>query len=485
MDVFRDDEEDDEKDDEDMISKTSIGCTALLFVSALAACGDDDGSTPMVDAMVGDDTPDAALAQVCFDEAAFFAEAALSNTFDTDPDLEDPLAVAPSFKPADGAPVLTGGGTPPDDGFFDASATFIGAIGADDWTAGWTAYPVDTAGPSGDTVEDVAGGDISADTTWSADTTYILKGKVFVTGGATLTIEPGTLIRGDVGSALVVATDGSIDAQGTADAPIVFTSSKDTQAEKGDWGGVVLIGQAPINVDGGTDRVEGFESGEEGKVTYGGDAADGSCGTLRYVRIEYAGFALLPDNELNGLTVAGCGSGTELDFIQVHRGQDDGIEFFGGRAGIKHAIVSLPDDDGIDWDYGWQGKGQFLIVKQDANNGDKGFESDNNGDAPDATPVSSPELWNMTLIGSNDPGAVKDQGGMHLRRGTAGSMHNAIVAYFKSFAVDVDGKGSVENAEAGELSIENSYFYGNGGDTNWPADFDVADGEENDCVPAT
>ena len=468
-----------------MLAKTSIGFSALLLMTALAACDDDPivDPTPMVDA--GDNTGvDAGgMAAVCFDEAAFFTAAARSNTVGTDPGI-DLQAATPTFQPADTAPVLQGGATPADDGFFDATATFIGAVGSDDWTAGWTAFPVDTAGNGGATIVDVEAQDITADTTWSAENTYVLKGKVFVTG-ATLTIEPGTVIRGETGSALVITKDGDIVAEGTAAAPIVFTSSKDTGAAKGDWGGVVLIGDASINIDGGTDNVEGFENDGAGKVEYGGTNDTGSCGSLRYVRIEYAGFELSPDNELNGLTVAGCGSGTTLDFVQVHRGQDDGIELFGGTANLSHVVVSLPDDDGIDWDYGWRGKGQFLIVMQDENNGDKGFESDNNGKMPAATPVSSPTLWNVTLIGGG-AGAVKNQGGMHLRRGTAGSIKNAIITNFKAFAVDVDSYESAQNADAGDLTIEDSYFYQNAGGDNWPTGFDV-DSEtslQNDCAPS-
>ncbi len=473
-------------------SRNRVISLILPLTVAAVGCGDDDTDTPAVDAAppMVDAAVDAMMDMdggplVCLDEAAIFAEAARNNVIDTDPKLTGPLEAEPNFAPEADAPVLTGGATPPDDGFFDTSATFIGAIGTEDWTADWTAYPVDDPVDNIGTVNDVEAGDITEDETWTSGNTYILKGKVFITGDATLTIEAGTLVRGDSGSALVITTTGSIDAQGTAADPIIFTSSKESGAAPGDWGGVVLIGEASINVDGGTDNVEGFEANELDRVTYGGSADDGDCGTLRYVRIEYAGFALSEGNELNGLTVAGCGSGTDLDFVQVHRGLDDGIEFFGGTANLKHAVVSLPNDDALDWDYGWRGKAQFIIVKQDANNGDKGFESDNNGDANDATPRSKPTIWNATLIGSNDANAVKSQGGMHLRRGTAGTIQNTIVAYFKEYAVDIDGVATANQVESGDLTITNSYFFSNGGDGgNWPTGFDVSSGEENDCQPA-
>ena len=472
------------------MSKLATKLSVLLLALPLAACGDDggDGNTPPdIDAGI-----DAALVDggdstaTCIDEASFFAEAALANTIDTDPGLGDPTNdITPDFAPGAGAPVLSGGGTPPAGGFFDQTAEFIGAIGEDDWTAGWTAFPTNVPGidldnlPAG--AEDVEE-DITEATTWSADTVYTLRGKIFVR--AALTIEAGTIIRGDNGSALAVTTEGSIEAVGTAEEPIVFTSSKDSGAAAGDWGGLVLVGKAPINVSGGSDVVEGFESGEEeGNVTYGGDDAAFDCGSLSYVRIEYAGFELSPNNELNGLTVAGCGSDTELDFVQIHRGLDDGIEFFGGTANVKHLLVTLPDDDGLDCDYGWSGNGQFIIVQQNANTGDKAIECDNNGDDNSATPRTNPTLWNLTLIGS-DSTSGDTQAGMHLRRGMSADINNAIVAYFRSFAVDIDSTISAQLAADGELSIKNSYFFKNNGGDHWPSGFDISENAENDCYDA-
>ncbi len=444
---------------------------ALCVVLPLAACGDDDGGG-------GNETgPDATVAVDCFDESAFFSETSANNLVSTDPELTDVLNLTePNFAPATGSPVLSGGATPP--AGFDTTATFIGAIGAEDWTAGWTAYPTDTSGPSLVNVENKVG-EITADEMWTKDTTYVLTGPVFVTGGATLTIEAGTMVRGMSGSALVIAANGSINATGTAAEPIVFTSNNDTGAAPGDWGGVVLLGNAPINVTGGTDSVEGF-AGQSATIQFGGSDASHDCGTLSYVRIEYAGFELSTDNELNGLTVAGCGADTELSFIQVHLGEDDGIEFFGGTAGITNAVITLADDDSLDWDMGWTGKVQFLIVQQSSTRGDNGFESDNNGNDNDATPRSAPEIWNATLIGGGGP-VADDQGGMTLRRGTAGTISNAIIAHFASFAVDVADFSTVEQARAGDLAITDSYFFDNGGGDNWPNNFDGATAEQNDC----
>ena len=328
--------------------------------------------------------------------------------------------------------------------------------------------------------------DVEADTTWSADNVYILKNHIFVRG-ATLTIEAGTLVKGDQGSSLVITNDSQINGTGTAAAPIVFTSNQPVGTRAaGDWGGVVLLGKAGINVTGGVDNIEGFAAGTAG-TEFGGTSDSHDCGTLTYARIEFAGFEIATDNELNGLTVGGCGTGTELDFIQVHKGADDGVEFFGGTAGISHVVISQPDDDGLDWDNGWTGDVQFLIVQQSTTAGDKGFESDNNGSSMDATPRSAPTIYNATLIGSdaNPGGAFKTQGAMHLREGTAGIFRNFIIAHFADYGPDVDDYPTVLQTMGGSpaLTIESSYFFDNANGTNmgWPAGFDESEGVQNDC----
>lgn len=305
--------------------------------------------------------------------------------------------------------------------------------------------------------------DITANTTWTTGNTYTLRKHVFVKHGATLTIEPGTVVQGYRGSSLVVTTTGKIDAAGTAAAPIVFTSAQPVgYRSAGDWGGVVLLGLARINVSGGTNQIEGFPAGTSG-TTYGGTNDAHDCGRIKYARIEFAGFQLAVDNELNGLTVGGCGSQTELDFVQIHKGADDGIEFFGGTADLKHALVTQPDDDGLDWDYGWTGRAQFVVVQQNALVGDRGIEADNHGTTPDALPRSNPTIYNMSLIGSNAaPGtAGKNQGGIHFRRGTAGNVHNTVVMGFADKVIDVDGTATVAQFTAGELFLKNSIIYDN------------------------
>ena len=326
--------------------------------------------------------------------------------------------------------------------------------------------------------------DITADATWTADKTYILATHVFVRG-ATLTIEPGTLVKGENDSSLVITTSARLVAEGSASEPILFTSAQPEGGRAaGDWGGLVLLGLAPINVAGGSEVIEGFDAGTEG-IEYGGDDAAHDCGSLEYVRIEFAGFELSTDNELNALTLGGCGSDTHIDFIQTHLGADDGVEFFGGTASASHLLVTQPDDDGIDWDFGWSGGAQFVVVQQNAVVGNHGFESDNNENDNDATPRSNPTIWNVTLIGSDaEPGeAGKTQGGMMLRRGTGGSINNAIIAYFADWAVDVADFATVEQTEGGGLAVSYSCFFQNANDADagFPPGYDVEKGTENDC----
>lgn len=316
-------------------------------------------------------------------------------------------------------------------------------------------------------------GEITGDTTWTADHIYVLKTHIFVRSG-TLTIRPGTLILGDNGSSIVITSGAKIDVQGTAAAPVVMTSSQPAGSRlPGDWGGLVLLGLAPINVTGGTSQIEGFPAGTNG-TQYGGTNAAHDCGKVNYLRVEFAGFELAPNNELNAFTVGACGSATQIDHVQAHLGSDDGVEVFGGTANLKHILVSQAQDDGLDWDFGWTGKAQFVIVQQSPFS-NEGFEADNNVNANDATPRSHPTIYNATLVGSDRApgGANQKQMGMHLRRGTAGAIYNSIVTSFADFPVDVDGASTVAQTPA-NLFIKNTIFFDNGNQTGW------ADPTDND-----
>ena len=318
-----------------------------------------------------------------------------------------------------------------------------------------------------DSADDISA-NITQDTTWTADKVYTLKGYIFVESG-TLTIEPGTQVVGENGSALVITRNAKLHAVGTAEKPIVFTSAAPKgERAAGDWGGVVLLGKARINVAGGTNTVEGFfaTSGDE-RTKYGGEDDAHDCGKLKYARIEFAGFELSEDNELNGLTTGACGSATEIDYVQVHKGADDGVEMFGGTANLKHIVISQPDDDGLDYDLGYSGKVQFLVVQQNDKVGNRAIEASGNKTTNTATPRSVPEIWNASFIGSNRPAATTGtkQEGLVFNTGAGIKLNNAIVAHFADKAVDVDGAASAQLSESGNLAIRNTLFWQNKGNT--------------------
>ncbi len=293
-------------------------------------------------------------------------------------------------------------------------------------------------------------GNITANETWTAGNVYLLRGFVVVKAGATLTIDRGTLIKGAVkeqdptgalkGGTLIVEAGAKIVAAGTADAPIVFTSSKAAgQRNYGDWGGIVIIGKAPHNRPGG----QGFEGGISGTIGTSSDIADNS-GTLQYVRIEFGGIALTAGNEINGLTLYGVGSGTVMDHIQVSYGGDDAYEWFGGTVNMKYLIAYRNFDDDFDSDWGYVGKVQYGVSLRDPNvadlSGSNGFESDNfNNGSPAAgpnagLPLTAPVFANFSNFvfsgaPSNAPtsaGSGPYQSAMHLRRNTSTSILNSL-----------------------------------------------------------
>lgn len=309
------------------------------------------------------------------------------------------------------------------------------------------------------------GGDITTDTTWSSDNAYRIAdtGGVFVMSGATLTIEPGTFIFGQgQGSLLVVAQGGKLNACGTRARPIVFSSALPIgQRSAGDWGGLVINGRAPINPPGGTGQSEGIDDPVRG--TFGGTDPDDSSGALCYVRVEHAGVLFTPENELNGIAFQGVGRGTTVHHIQSHYGADDAIEFFGGTVDAKYVVTSSTQDDSIDWTWGWQGRLQFALVRQNALIGaDNGFESDNNSRDNNLTPRSKPQIYNVTLVGDPMNSELGSDDGMELREGTAGDINNAIVLGFGENGVDVSDAATFEQAAAGELRLRGTILWGNG-----------------------
>lgn len=334
------------------------------------------------------------------------------------------------------------------------------------------ACPAPTPGPDGGTGGGGGGSattvdvtaDIAASTTWTKDKIYVLKQLTYVNAGATLTIEPGTTIAGDAAAALIISRDAKLIAAGTAAAPIVFTSSLPAGQRgsvQGDWGGLVFLGRATINTMGGENNAEGLA--DDPKNKYGGTDDAYDCGTLKYVRVEFAGRPLSANNELNGVTLNACGSATTVDFLQVHRGVDDGVEIFGGKVNLKHVVITGSDDDGLDWDKGWTGKAQFVIAAQIAGRGNHGIEADNDATNADLMPRSAPTLFNVTLVGRNPDSAASEgpSRGMILRAGTAGSLNNVVVTNFTDKGLLVDGNPSKNQWTMGALSVKNSIFFQN------------------------
>jgi hypothetical protein len=297
-------------------------------------------------------------------------------------------------------------------------------------------------------------GVINENITLESETTWILKGGVFVKDGAVLTIEKGTsLFSGEDDATtefLSVLRGGKIIAEGTASEPIVFSSAK-ASPSPGDWGGIIINGYGILNVG---DTAEG----EGGTGVYGGNDNTDNSGILKYVRVEYAGKILGTDNELNGFSFNGVGSGTTLEYLQAYKGSDDGFEFFGGAANLKYAVSTGNEDDSFDWTHGWEGKGQFWVVEQ-MGKGDRGIEADNNGDDNTLMPFSNPTLSNLTLIGINDDG---ENTGMRLREGTKGKIYNAIVTKFPKSGIRVSDQTSLDNMNDGSLVVSNSRVFDNG-----------------------
>ena len=269
-------------------------------------------------------------------------------------------------------------------------------------------------------------GEITDNLTLESGKEYTLSGGVHVKAGATLTIEPGvviTAVHDDDADYFLIEQGAKIDAQGTAENPIVMTSEN---KEPGAWGGIHICGYAHTNAEGGTG------SSEIGNATYGGDNDADNSGTLRYIRLEYTGFAFDEEHESNGISFYGVGNGTTVDHCQVYKGKDDGFEFFGGSVNVKHLVATDCGDDSFDWTEGWNGKAQFLVATQEDADCDCLMECDNNGDNNAAEPVAHPVLANVTLIGNGS-----ESRGVHFRAGTQVELYNALVSG-KTPAIEVE-----------------------------------------------
>jgi hypothetical protein len=272
----------------------------------------------------------------------------------------------------------------------------------------------------------VVTGEITGSETWVNTNYYVLRGAVFIEAGATLNIQAGTRIIGESGSSgtLIVSRGGRLNAIGTATQPIVFTSDQPIGSRsRGDWGGLIINGRAPVNLEGG----EGEGEGDTG--VYGGNDENDNSGVLRYVRVEFSGIEFSPDNELNGIAFQGVGRGTQVDHVQAHMSRDDAMEWFGGTVDGKYLVMSNAADDNLDWTFGWRGRLQFVTVTQRGDDADNGIEADGNEFNNNATPRSHPQIYNITLCG--DPRGPESPRAANLRRGTQFTIRNFLVTGFR------------------------------------------------------
>ena len=428
-----------------------------------------------------------------------------------------PKSASPLLQ-ANGATLQTGA---------PVAATFRGAFGSTNWAAGWTRF--DEAGLFTQRVDVVAEQtitdpslvtgfgpnvkQINANTTWTKDNIYILKDKVFVTNGATLTIEAGTKIYStldpngagtsdDIFGSLVITRGAKIQANGTAAEPIVFTTIDEfeaatqadyafdndgiggandsdglvaaapTPATAGRWGGVVILGNAPVmnqngsGVNIGEDRIEGFQpassndldiDGRADVIEYGGATPADDSGTFRYVSIRHGGFVFSGANEINGLTLGGVGNGTDIDHVEVYANKDDGIEFFGGTVNTSHMVMAFNQDDAFDIDQGYSGTNQFWFCVQDPfeidgvtsghDNGGEwdGYTGGNTG--TDLASGSNSVIYNATFIGSGTAaplGNDKGNNGIFIEDRFRGKVYNSLFHDFREDLIESasDGPGT-------------------------------------------
>jgi len=311
----------------------------------------------------------------------------------------------------------------------------------------------------------VDNGQGTGDATWTSDKEYLIDGLVYVNSGQTLTIEPGTVIRAKLNSegyrsALIVSRGGKIIAEGTKDAPIIFTSEDDDLSnsvdimETGKWGGIIILGSAPLAGEQ-EQYVEGVEAIAE-RTIYGGSIVDDNSGILKYVSIRHAGSILADNNEINGLTLAGVGNGTTIDFVEVISSADDGFEVFGGTVNLTHLVSAYCDDDLFDFDLGYNGNCQFLVGIQKESS-QTSFIAEHSG--VESGKFTQPKIANATFIGEGYYTANSQKPLIEFNSGSAGIYYNSIFLN-QELAVKVENSNNEFNSFNrwinGELVIENN-----------------------------
>ncbi|MDD2983541.1 MAG: T9SS type A sorting domain-containing protein [Crocinitomicaceae bacterium] len=338
---------------------------------------------------------------------------------------------------------------------------------ATDWTSGWSNFnPENTVYGTPTTTVST---DITTNTTWSG--IILLQNKVYVKNGATLTIEPGTIIRGDKASqaSLIITRNSKINAAGTVTSPIIFTSNESVgNRAEGDWGGLVILGNAVNNQPGGIANIEGIAPSND--TEFGGTNDLDNSGVLKYIRIEFAGIALQPNKEINGITFGSVGKQTEVDYIQVSFSGDDSFEWFGGTVDCKHLIAYRGLDDDFDTDYGYTGRIQFgLIIRDkdlsDAAGDSNAFESDNDANGSNALPKTAAIFSNITIVGPKGNGSIalptgeKFEKSFRIRRNSAISVFNSITVGWEK-GLSIEGASTEANFTTGTSFFSNNILVG-------------------------
>jgi hypothetical protein len=347
-------------------------------------------------------------------------------------------------------------------------------------------------------------GSLTGNIVWHADTIYLLKGKVYLKANCSLTVEPGTIIKADTNfsaTTLIVTRGAKLVAIGTPDKPIVFTPNAPVgKRRSGQWGGSVISGNARLNKPGGEGVLEGGNlANPDGTLTddkYGGLNDADNSGVLKYVRIEYAGFAAGPNEEINSLTCAAVGNNTVIDYVQTSMGFDDGFEFFGGTVNAKHLVSFHNRDDDFDTDYGYTGKLQYGVVLRDSANADpvsgtNTMESDNDPSGSGNLPKTRPIFTNISVIGPSAAASTSIDASyseaLHIRKNSSLNIYNSIVCGYP-VAMRLDGDSVHLNCDIGLMDMRNNVFAGCPGPLDsttgapWPISsfyYDVTRSNEN------
>jgi hypothetical protein len=306
-------------------------------------------------------------------------------------------------------------------------------------------------------------------TTWTKDKQYLLDGFIFVNDGQVLTIEAGTVIRAKTGqgenaSALVVSRGGKIVAEGNSVNPIIFTCEGDDLEgsvplfSKGLWGGLIILGNAPLNNENNEAHVEGIPITEPRGI-YGGNNEEDNSGILKYISIRHGGTNIGSENEINGLTLGGVGNSTFIEYIEVISNYDDGIEFFGGTVNCKFIVSAFNGDDAFDYDLGYHGNGQFWLAIQGPSDGDLIVEGSGGQDPELGLPFSLPVIYNCTFIGrgnniSNKTVRMDRNAGGYFGNSIFINQHSGLYIQYKE-----NYNSCYAQFENGNLKVQNNIFW--------------------------